>query len=71
MNGTRTRPSQIVPICPRMGDDKRRPYEFVPHWLLAIYYVATARKWISSVQLAKHLGICQKAAWYVVGLRSS
>ena len=34
-------------------------------WLLATYLITTARKGISSVQLAKELGITQKNAWYL------
>ncbi len=34
-------------------------------WLLAIYIMTTARKGISSVQLAKELGVTQKTAWYL------
>lgn len=36
-------------------------------WLWAIYFLVTARKGISSVQLGKHLGIQQRSAWYVLG----
>ena len=34
-------------------------------WLLAFYMMTTARKGISSVQLAKELGITQKSAWFL------
>lgn len=34
-------------------------------WLIAIYMMTTARKGISSVQLAKELGITQKSAWFL------
>ena len=34
-------------------------------WLLATYLITTARKGISSVQLAKQLGITQKSAWFL------
>ena len=34
-------------------------------WLLATYLITTARKGISSVQLAKELGITQKNAWHL------
>jgi transposase-like protein len=34
-------------------------------WLLAIYLFHTSRKGISSIQLAKHLGITQKSAWFL------
>lgn len=34
-------------------------------WLLAMYIMGVARKGISSVQLAKQLGVTQKTAWYM------
>lgn len=34
-------------------------------WLLAIYLMTSARKGISSVQLAKELGVTQKTAWFL------
>jgi len=34
-------------------------------WLLAINLMTTARKGISSVQFAKHLGVTQKTGWYL------
>jgi len=34
-------------------------------WLFAIYLMTTARKGISSVQLAKTLGVTQKTAWFL------
>ena len=36
-------------------------------WLYAMYLVSTSRKGISSIQLAKELGITQKSAWHVLG----
>lgn len=36
------------------------------HWLVAIYYVLTARKGVSSLQLSKELGITQKSAWFLL-----
>ena len=35
-------------------------------WIVAIYYLLTARKGISSLQLSKELGITQKSAWYML-----
>ena len=35
-------------------------------WLFAIYYILTARKGVSSLQLSKHLGITQKSSWYML-----
>ena len=34
-------------------------------WYMAVYLLATASKGISSVQLAKHLGVTQKTAWFM------
>ena len=34
-------------------------------WLMAAYLMTTSRKGISSVQLAKHLGVTQKTAWFL------
>lgn len=34
-------------------------------WLMAIYMMTIARKGISSVQMAKELGITQKSAWFL------
>ncbi len=35
-------------------------------WVVAIYYLLTARKGISSLQLSKELGITQKSAWFML-----
>ena len=35
-------------------------------WLLGMYYILTARKGVSSLQLSKHLDIIQKSAWYML-----
>ena len=34
-------------------------------WLMAIYMLTTARKGISSIQMAKELGVTQKTAWFL------
>ncbi|MGR3179876.1 MAG: IS1595 family transposase [Candidatus Anammoxibacter sp.] len=34
-------------------------------WLLAIYMLHTSRKGVSSIQMAKELGITQKSAWFL------
>ena len=34
-------------------------------WLLAVHFYHTARKGLSSVQLAKELGVTQKTAWFL------
>ena len=36
-------------------------------WIYAMYLVVTARKGISSVQLAKEIGVTQKTAWFILG----
>jgi transposase-like protein len=36
-------------------------------WLYAMYLVVTARKGISSLQLAKEIGVTQKTAWFLLG----
>ena len=36
------------------------------HWVVTLYYVLTARKGISSLQLSKELGVQQKTAWYLL-----
>lgn len=35
-------------------------------WAVAIYYLLTARKGISSLQLSKELGVTQKTAWFML-----
>src|ERR1700719_4449784 len=35
-------------------------------WVYAMYLLATARKGISSMQLAREIGITQKSAWFVL-----
>ena len=34
-------------------------------WLMAMYMMTTARKGVSSVQMAKELGVTQKTAWFL------
>ncbi|MCY4011136.1 MAG: IS1595 family transposase [Gammaproteobacteria bacterium] len=43
-----------------------RSHVSLDRWLLAMYYVVTARKGISSMQLSKELSITQKSAWFVL-----
>jgi len=35
-------------------------------WLYAMYLLVTARKGISSMQLAKEIGVTQKSAWFML-----
>ena len=37
----------------------------VRKWIIAMYLIMTERKGVSSLQLAKQLGIGQKAAWFM------
>jgi len=34
-------------------------------WFMAIYLLSTTSKGMSSVQVAKHIGVCQKTAWFM------
>ncbi len=36
-------------------------------WLYSMYLLVTARKGISSMQLAKEIGVTQKTAWFILG----
>ena len=36
-------------------------------WVYAMYLVVTARKGVSSLQLAKEIGVTQKTAWFMLG----
>jgi transposase-like protein len=36
-------------------------------WVYAMYLVVTARKGISSMQMAKEIGVTQKTAWFMLG----
>jgi len=36
-------------------------------WIYAMYSVVTARKGVSSMQLAKEIGVTQKTAWFILG----
>lgn len=36
-------------------------------WIYAMYLVVRARKGLSSVQLAKEIGVTQKTAWFILG----
>ena len=38
----------------------------VRKWLVAMYYIMTDRKGISSLELSKQLGITQKSSWYML-----
>ena len=50
----------------RTGTILERSHVPLHKWLHAMYLLVTARKSISSVQLAKEIGITQKSAWFVL-----
>ena len=36
------------------------------NWIVALYYVLTARKGVSAIQLSKELGVQYRTAWYIL-----
>ncbi len=50
----------------RTGTIFERSHIKLNDWLFAIYALVTSRKGISSLQLAKELGIAQKSAWFML-----
>jgi transposase-like protein len=50
----------------RTGTIFERSHVPLHKWVYAMYLVVTARKGISSMQLAKEIGITQKSAWFVL-----
>jgi transposase-like protein len=50
----------------RTGTIFERSHVPLHKWIYAMYMLVTARKGISSVQLAKEIGITQKSAWFVL-----
>ena len=50
----------------RTGTIMERSHIPLDKWLLTMYLLTTARKGISSLQLAKELGITQKSAWFLL-----
>ena len=51
----------------RTGTIFERSHVKLDQWIHAMYLVVTARKGISSMQLAKEIGVTQKTAWFVLG----
>jgi len=51
----------------RTGTVFERSHIPLHKWIYAMYLVMTARKGISSMQLAKEIGITQKSAWFMLG----
>lgn len=45
-------------------EDSKLPLQ---KWFMAIYFVSSHKKGISSCQLARNIGITQKSAWFVLG----
>ena len=50
----------------RTGTIFERSHVPLHKWIYAMYLLVTARKGISSMQLAKEIGITQKSAWFVM-----
>lgn len=50
----------------RTGTVFERSHVPLHKWVYAMYLLVTARKGISSMQLAKEIGITQKSAWFVL-----
>ena len=50
----------------RTGTIFERSHIQLHKWIYAMYLVVTARKGISSLQLAKEIGITQKSAWFML-----
>ena len=50
----------------RTGTIFERSHISLRKWLFALYYILTARKGVSSLQLSKHLGITQKSTWFML-----
>src|SRR6185437_15487155 len=50
----------------RTGTIFERSHIQLHKWVYAMYLVVTARKGISSLQLAKEIGITQKSAWFML-----
>jgi len=50
----------------RTGTIFERSHVPLHKWIYAMYLLVTARKGISSLQLAKEIGITQKSAWFVL-----
>ena len=50
----------------RTGTIFERSHVPLHKWLYAMYLLVTARKGISSMQLAKEIGVTQKSAWFIL-----
>src|ERR1035438_5944965 len=56
----------VLTFTIRTGTIFERSHVPLHKWLYAMYLLVTARKGISSLQLAKEIGITQKSAWFVL-----
>jgi transposase-like protein len=50
----------------RTGTIFERSLVLLHKWIYAMYLVVTARKGVSSMQLAKEIGVTQKTAWFII-----
>src|ERR1039457_6703750 len=55
-----------VDFTVRTGTIFERSHVSLHKWQYAMYLLVTSRKGISSLQLAKEIGITQKSAWFVL-----
>ena len=51
----------------RTGTIFERSHVPLDKWICAMYLLMTARKGVSSLQLAKEIGVTQKTAWFMLG----
>jgi transposase-like protein len=56
----------LLDFTVRTGTIFERSHVPLHKWVYAMYLLVTARKGISSMQLAKEIGITQKSAWFVL-----
>lgn len=56
----------VLTFTIRTGTIFERSHVELHKWLYAMYLLVTSRKGISSMQLAKEIGITQKSAWFVL-----
>ena len=59
--------NQCEDFTVRTGTIFERSHVPLHKWIYAMYLLVTARKGISSMQLAKEIGVTQKTAWFVLG----
>lgn len=59
--------ADLVIFTVRTGTIFERSKVPLHKWLYAMYLLVTSRKGISSMQLAKQIGVTQKTAWFMLG----